>query len=162
MNTIKVLFFSIVVNFLGGCSYAQPKEISFVELEAVMKTAPKPVLIFVHTDWCSYCALMERKTLKNEPVVQKLNTDFYYLSFNAEKDEVITYKGKEYSLNKRGIKTTQHELAKQLAQSNAYPAVIFLDEKLEVIYRHFAYIKPNELYKILNAIKPTTTQAYHL
>lgn len=151
----RCLLFFMLSYFFGLTAYAQPKEILFSELESAMAKDPKPVMIFLHTDWCSYCSLMERKTLKNDKVKDKLNSDFYYISFNAEHDEVIKYKGKNYALKKLGISTKQHELAKELAQSNAYPAIIFLDEKLEVLYRHFAYVKPDDMYKILNTIKTT-------
>lgn len=151
----RCLLFFMLSYFFGLTTYAQPKEILFSELESAMAKDPKPVMIFLHTDWCSYCSLMERKTLKNDKVKDKLNSDFYYISFNTEHDEVIKYKGKNYSLKKLGISTKQHELAKELSQSNAYPAIIFLDEKLEVLYRHFAYVKPDDMYKILNTIKTT-------
>jgi len=152
----RSLLFFMLSYFFGLGAIAQPKEIKFSELESVVTSKPKPVVIFLHTDWCSYCSLMERKTLKDQQVVHKLNSDFYYISFNAERDETITYRGKEYSLKKLGINTKQHELAKELAQSNAYPAMIFLNENLEVLYRHFAYVKPNDMYQLLKAIKPTS------
>ncbi|MGL4583078.1 MAG: thioredoxin family protein, partial [Flavobacterium sp.] len=90
----RCLLFFMLSYFFGLTAYAQPKEILFSELESAMAKAPRPVVVFLHTDWCSYCSLMERKTLKNDKVKDKLNSDFYYISFNAEHDEVIKYKGK--------------------------------------------------------------------
>ncbi|AJA68208.1 thioredoxin family protein [Myroides odoratimimus] len=151
----RFYFFFMFSYFFGLALHAQPKEIMFSELEQVMATDPKPVVVFMHTDWCSYCALMEKKTLNNDKVMQKLDEDFYFISFNAEQEEAIEYKGKRYELRKTGVHAKQHELAKELAQSNAYPAVIFLNEKLEIMYRHFAYVRSNDMYKLLNAIKPS-------
>ncbi|UVD81154.1 MULTISPECIES: thioredoxin family protein [Myroides] len=138
--------------FFGLAAFAQPKEILISQVEEVLKNDPKPVVIFLHTKWCSYCTLMERKTFKNEEVVSKLNSDFYFISFDAEQEEDIVFHNQTYSFRKKGINGGVHDLANLLSGKEAYPALIFLNEKLEKVYEHNAYIRPDDLSKLLELL----------
>ncbi|MEC4112755.1 thioredoxin family protein [Myroides pelagicus] len=149
---MRCIIFFIFFNCFGLGVYAQAKAISFEQLDELQAIEARPVVVFLYTNWCSYCTLMEQKTFKNDHVINRLNQDFYFIPFNAEQDKVLLYKGKEYALKKRGINTSQHELAIKFVQSNAYPAIVFLDANGEVIYRHFAYLRAKELLYMLGVI----------
>ena len=129
---------------------AQPQAISFEELELKMELNPKPVLIFLHTDWCNYCALMEKKTFSNQQVVEKLNTDFYFISFNAEFASNVDFAGKTYRFQKKGLRSGTHELAKTLSASGVYPSLIFLDKNGALVYEQTGYTNASVLLKLLN------------
>lgn len=55
---------------------------TFEEVDTL--SVKKPVIIFLHTDWCKYCRVMEETTFKNKEVIEKLNSDYYFVSFDAE------------------------------------------------------------------------------
>ena len=147
---MRNFFFSMLGFFLGFVCIAQPKEITFSDLETLMEENPKPVVVFLHTDWCSYCALMEKKTFKDSEVVKELNKDFYYISFNAETKEDIKFKDHLFKFKKRGLKSGEHELALALGKQNSFPGLVILNSNLEIIYQYFSYLKPKQLLIILN------------
>ncbi|MDR0229145.1 MAG: thioredoxin family protein [Flavobacteriaceae bacterium] len=151
MKIYTVVFFIVSCCF-GVSVYGQPKTMTFPELEKAMKIEPKPVVVFLHTTWCSYCTLMEKKTLKDKDVEQQLNSKYYYVSFDAEQQEDISFFNRVFSFKKRGLKGGTHSLASALSGKDAYPALVFLNEKLEKVYEHNAYINPKELRKLLEVM----------
>lgn len=53
----------------------------------------QPVLVYLYTDWCTYCRQMEATTLKDPRVVRNLTNQFVLLKLNAEEDpEGIRYR----------------------------------------------------------------------
>jgi len=44
----------------------------------------KPLLIYFHTGWCSWCRKLERETYSNDEVASLLNDNFICLKINAE------------------------------------------------------------------------------
>lgn len=146
---MRTFFFFMLVFFLGFVCLAQPKETTFEQLQGLIKENPKPVVVFLHTDWCSYCALMERKTFNDSDVVNELNEDFYFVSFNAESTEDVVFKNHLFQYKKRGLKSGEHELATALGERGAFPAIVILNSKLEIVYQHFSYLKPKQLLAIL-------------
>lgn len=147
---MRDFFFFMLVFFLGFTCLAQPKEITFEQLETLIKENPKPVVVFLHTDWCGYCALMERKTFKDINVIKKLNEDYYFISFNAESTQDVVFNNHLFKFKKRGLKSGEHELATALGDQSRFPATVILNSKLEIVYQHFSYLKPQQLLKILN------------
>ncbi len=139
----------MLVFFLGFACLAQPKETTFEQLQTLIKENPKPVVVFLHTDWCSYCALMERKTFNDINIIKKLNEDFYFISFNAESTEDIVFNNHLFKFKKKGLKSGEHELAIALGEQGSFPAIVILNPKLEIVYQHFSYLKPTQLLEIL-------------
>lgn len=149
---MRSIIFFVFGYFLGVGSYAQPREITFSQLEKQLKQEPKPTVVFMYTDWCSYCLLMEKKTFSDQSISEKLDSDFYFISFNAESKQEIHFKNHLFAYKKTGIESGVHELALTLGEGNTYPAVIFLNQDQEVVYQHFGYLRPKQIYKLLNAI----------
>lgn len=149
---LRFLLFLMVSCFSLVECFGQPREVTFSQLEVLMKEDPKPVVVFLHTDWCSYCALMERKTFSDKEVQDNLDENFYFVSFNAETESDIYFRKHLFSFKKKGIKSGVHELALALGKENAYPAVVVLNEDYQIIYQHFAYMRPVEMNKLLSTI----------
>src|SRR5690606_17010397 len=57
---------------------------TFEEVEALMKTKPKKVLIDVYTDWCGWCKKLDKEVYENPMAIQYINEHFYAIKFNAE------------------------------------------------------------------------------
>ena len=45
-----------------------------------------PVLVYLYTDWCTYCRQMDRTTFSNPTIVSQMATDYVWLRLNAEED----------------------------------------------------------------------------
>jgi thioredoxin-related protein len=138
--TKKVLFLFI---FFGCFTiYAQEskgKEVlnifTFEEVEEIHQQIPKPILVFLYTDWCKICFGMKKTTFKNRKVIQLLNEKFYFIKLNAEEKQDITFLGKIFTYKPTGINTGMHELAVELGtikKTIIYPTTIILNTVFEI------------------------------
>ena len=66
------------------------------ELQAKMKENPKKVYVDVYTGWCGWCKKMDATTFQNPDLIRYMNTNFYALKLDAERQDVINFMGKEY------------------------------------------------------------------
>ena len=87
---------------------------TFEEVEEIHQQIPKPILVFLYTDWCKICFGMKKTTFKNRKVIQLLNEKFYFIKLNAEEKQDITFLGKIFTYKPTGINTGMHELAVEL------------------------------------------------
>lgn len=138
--TKKLLFLFI---FFGCFTiYAQEskgKEVlnifTFEEVEEIHQQIPKPILVFLYTDWCKICFGMKKTTFKNRKVIQFLNEKFYFIKLNAEEKQDITFLGKIFTYKPTGINTGMHELAAELGtikKTIIYPTTIILNTVFEI------------------------------
>ena len=95
------------------------------------KKSEKKFFIDIYTDWCGWCKVMDKKTFQDPAVIKYLNENFYAVKFNAEQQESINFKGKEYEFmpgGRRGI----HKLAYTLLDRQAsYPSFVVLNTNLD-------------------------------
>ena len=108
---------------------------TFEEVEKLHPLNPKPLLVFIYTDWCKICRGMKRTTFKNRKVQQLLNKKFYFVMLNGEEKKDITFFGKTFRYKPTGTNTGKHELANELATKEkkiAYPTSIILNTKFEI------------------------------
>ena len=138
--TKKVLFLFI---FFGCFTiYAQERKekevlniFTFEEVEELHQQIPKPILVFLYTDWCKICFGMKKTTFKNRKVIQLLNEKFYFIKLNAEEKQDITFLGKIFTYKPTGINTGMHELAVELGtikKTIIYPTTIILNTVFEI------------------------------
>ena len=124
---MKKGFFILFIFFWAIPSgFAQLKTYSFEEVEKLSKENPKPIVVFIHTSWCKYCKIMENSTFKNQEVVTLLNSAFYFISFDAETKNTITFNNYTFKFKPKGQNTGIHELATALATINnevVYPTI---------------------------------------
>ena len=138
--TKKLLFLFI---FFGCFTiYAQElkgKEVlnifTFEEVEELHQQTPKPILIFLYTDWCKICFGMKKTTFRNTEVIKLLNDNFYFVKLNAEEKKDITFLGKMFTYKPTGTNTGMHELAAELGtikKTIIYPTTIILNTVFEI------------------------------
>ena len=69
---------------------------SIDELQAKMQAHPKKVYMDIYTGWCGWCKKMDASTFSNPNVIKYMNANFYAVKFDAERQDVIHFQGKEY------------------------------------------------------------------
>ena len=91
----------------------------------------------VYTNWCGPCKMLDKNTFHNLDVVSYVNANYYAVKFNGEGNEVISYKDNsfsnpDYNPANANRRNSAHQLASYL-KINAYPTIVFMDEKGELI-----------------------------
>src|SRR5687768_15288238 len=150
---MKLQFFIWVVALLSNKAiYSQVKTIAFEQLAGLQEKEKKPVMIYIHTDWCKYCQAMKQQMLKNKDVNSLLNQKYYTVFLNAETKEDISFNGKTFKYKPTGITNGIHQLAEELGSinnKNSYPAFCFLNERNEIVYQYDGFLNAEAFLKIL-------------
>jgi thioredoxin-related protein len=151
---------NFLIFFFFGCfaANAQTKKTelkiyTFSEAEKLHQQKPKPIVVFIYTDWCKFCFGMKNNTFKNEAVIPILNDKFYFLKLNAEQKEEILFLGRNFKYIPSGNKTGVNELARELASIDgrvSYPTTTILNQKLEIDLQLSNYINSKKMSVILN------------
>ena len=125
---------------------------TFEEVEEIHQQIPKPILVFLYTDWCKICFGMKKTTFKNRKVIQFLNEKFYFIKLNAEEKQDITFLGKIFTYKPTGINTGMHELAVELGtikKTIIYPSTIILNTVFEIEAQLAGLYNAREMISIL-------------
>lgn len=136
--------------------WSQMKTYSFEQIDSLQKIEKRNVVVFIHTDWCKYCQTMQNTTFKNDSIIYKLNTQFYFIDLNAEQKENIVFNGRTFKYKPTGTNTGIHELAEQLAtvdNQEAYPTLCFLNSNKEIIFQYYQFINSTDLSTLLTRLK---------
>jgi thioredoxin-related protein len=148
---ILLIFFCAIPS-----GFAQLKTYSFEEAEKLAKENPKPFVVFIHTSWCNYCKMMENSTFKNSEIINILNSDFYFISLDAESKKDIHFNNHTFHFKPKGQNTGIHELATALATINSqvvYPTVAILQTDFSIVFQKGSFLSSNELLAVLEKIK---------
>ena len=136
--------------------FAQLKMYSFEEAEKLSKENPKPFVIFIHASWCKYCRMMENSTFKNSEIIKLLNTNFYFISLDAESKESIRFNNTVFKFKPKGLNTGIHELATELATIDSqvvYPTLTILNPDFSIVFQKHSFLNVKELLIILGKMK---------
>lgn len=154
----KILMILAVLLFVSANSIAQEiKWVTFEEALTLQKKKPKKIMMDVYTTWCGPCKMLDKNTFQNPDVAKYVNDNYYAVKFNAEGNDVVTYKGVSYSnpnykADMASRRNGVHNLT-LLLQVNAYPTIVFFDEKGETISPIRGYQTPNQLELYLKMFK---------
>ena len=144
---LYALVFFIALSF-ASTRAQQITWLSFEEVQKKMRVDPKPVVIFIHTDWCRYCAMQESNTFTDPLVTKKLTLDYYAIRLNAEEKSDITFLNRKYRYRTAG--TGYHELAELLGKENGqltFPTTLILSESFTMIDRSIGFISSESFLK---------------
>ena len=128
------------------------QEIKWISLEDAVylqEASPRNILIDVYTNWCGPCKSLDRITFSNKSVIKYINDNFYAVKFNAEGNDVINFKGYEftnpnYNPSKSNRRNSSHQLTRSLGVS-AYPTIVFLDKSSNLVHRLRGYQSPKQI-----------------
>lgn len=138
---------------LSNDTIAQPATYSFAAIDTLQQADPRPVVVFIHTDWCRFCSAMKTGTFTDEAVVEVLNEHFYFVDFDGESTRPVIFKGRTYNHKPTGANTGVHELAEVLGSINgkiAYPTLCILNSDYEIIFQHNSFMNADELMGVLD------------
>lgn len=120
--------------------------LTFKEAQEKNKTAPKPFLVDIYTDWCGWCKVMMRTTYSNPNIAGYINTYFYPVKFNAETKDTIEFDGQKYFSTNPAYAKSPHQLAiKFLGNNLAYPSTVFISSDLKTTFLSQGYLKEQDI-----------------
>jgi thioredoxin-related protein len=144
-----------VTLMIGQAACAQPTSVQFEQVDSLQAVVQRPVVVYMHTTWCKFCALMKNTTFKDKDVVKRLNTNFYFISFDAEEKRDIAFLGQVFKYKPSGVNTGMNQLAEYFAAAagtSAYPAILFLTADKKIAFTVQGYISSKELMEILKKL----------
>ncbi|MAR26005.1 MAG: thioredoxin family protein [Flavobacteriaceae bacterium] len=157
----KFFFIPFIISYLFLLSanvYSQQINwISINELEDVLKTNEKNIIIDIYTNWCGPCKLMEKNTFQNKYISKFINENYHAVKFNAEGNETVTFTEKvfqnpNFDVKRVNTRNATHEFTRFLGVS-AYPTTIFLDKDMSLITPVRGYLIPKQLEIYLELFK---------
>lgn len=145
LAVIAVLTLSVVFNGIAQ----DINWLTFEEALALQKKKPKKIMMDVYTNWCGPCKMLDKNTFQNPDVAKYVNDHYYAVKFDAEGNEVISYKNnsftnKGYKPEMANRRNSVHDLTRAL-QVSAYPTIVFFDEEANVITPVKGYQNPQQL-----------------
>ncbi len=142
-----IVFTLMLLTFLG--LNAQIKWTSFAEVTEQKKVEEKKVMIKIYSEECVWCKRMEEKTFNESGVVNYINTHFQAIELDVAHKGQILFNDKTYQAVKKGGKT-YHELAMEMTRGNlSFPAIVFLDENMNIIQAISGFKEPELFLKIM-------------
>lgn len=128
------------------------RQFSFSQLDSLMTLEQRPVAVFLHAEWCKYCKNMEQTTFQNESVIHLLNEKYYFISFDGEQKEKVVFNKHRFDYIPNGRNSGTHQLAAALGTVDgilAYPALVILNPKYEIIFQYNGFLEDQGLTAIL-------------
>lgn len=128
-----LLRFSLLLLFPSFINAQSINWMNFSQLAEAQKKEPRKVLIDIYTDWCGWCKKYDREVFTDQKLIEYLNKTYYCVKFNAEKDEVISFRDQNYGLELINGKKKVNALAYKLMNNRtAYPTIALLHENMEL------------------------------
>lgn len=144
LTIIVILFANQIVAQINTNTFEQAKKLSVEN--------PKPFVIFIHTNWCKICKMMENTTFKNKEIINQLNQNFYFISFNAEDKKEIQFHQNTFKFKPKGTNSGIHELA-ELLSNQTYPTITILHPDYSIVTQIESLVNAKALLQILGNAK---------
>ncbi|MFT5618429.1 MAG: thioredoxin-related protein [Arenicella sp.] len=147
----KLLVLSFILILFSIQTQAQSKKVnwlSFEQLTDSIRSNPKPILVFIHTDWCKFCKMQGKNTFGNSDLAEALSQDYYALQLNAENESDLKFLNRVYKSNPNAY----HELANFLGKENGelvFPITVLLNQNFQLKKRLVGFINSEDLLKEL-------------
>lgn len=144
MKKFLIVMFILIANQ----NFAQLKTHTFEQAEQLSIENPKPFVIFIHTSWCKYCKMMENSTFKNKEVIHRLNENYYFISFDAEDKNDISFNNHVFKFKPKGANSGIHQLAEALS-NQTYPTITILNPDYTVLTQIESFVNAKQLLNYL-------------
>ena len=128
-------------------THDKPNWMKMDELNGRMRSASKPVIIDLYTNWCYWCKVMDKKTYTSSKVISYINDHFYPVKLDAETKDVVQWNNKEYHFNEN-YKINDFTMYVTSGQPGFPTTVIFADEHSEPVAIQ-GFLDPKEIEPVL-------------
>lgn len=131
---------------------------NFEDLPELQRKESRPVLVFIHADWCKFCMMQENNTFSDREIAQYLNENYYVLKLNGEDKSSIKFLGREYRYTSSGAGTGQHQLAELLGKVDgelSYPTTVILSPEFQLKGRENGFLNKDAFIGLLRHAFPT-------
>lgn len=118
----------------------------------LQKSSSKKMLVYVYTDWCSYCKKMESGTFSDPELIAFINKNYIPVKLNAESREVYKLGGYEFKYIQNQGRGYNELAAALLDGQMGYPSTVFMNEKTERITVYPGYQMPDAYKSALSYI----------
>jgi len=150
MKHFRKIQILLLLSLYPLCHFGQERInwIDFAQLDSLLTVSPRETLLFIHTDWCSYCRKMEQEVFTNKELVQVINSRYYAVKLDAESVQEIAFDQSIWKPSSRKKKTGQyHPLALQLLQGRnmVFPSILHLDNEFRLKSIQQKYLNSKEL-----------------
>lgn len=137
------------VAFTDPATEAKLKEVKWKTPKEAFKNgetnSKKKTLVFIHTEWCNACRVMQRATFIDSTIAPYVNSKFELVDFNPESMDTINYKGQAF-VNPRSPQMPFHQLAIAFTRNNfVLPTLTILDENGQLLDAIPFYVHPKFL-----------------
>jgi thioredoxin-related protein len=152
----KNLYLLLLLCCAIPAGFAQLHSVPFEEIDSLQRIEKKKTIVFIQTDWCSFCHAMKNTTFKNEELIKELNNNFYFVDLNAEEKRTLVFNKTSFQFKPTGNNSGTHELAIALGTINKqlnFPVLCVLNSENEIVFQHSGYLQPKELKLILAKLK---------
>lgn len=149
MKRLGLVF--IMVFLLGSIATAQRKTFAIEDVDSLMQTERKPILVLLSTNRCTYCHMQKKQLEKDKDFIEKAD-NFYYVIFDAAQESPVIFSKRLFRYKPNGTSSGIHELAVALNGSEkiAFPTWVILNSDYQVIFHHNGILPPKYLNEILN------------
>lgn len=131
------------------------RQYTFEEVDSLMLSQKRPVLVFIHTYWCPYCRNMENTTFQDSQLTSILHSGYYFVALDAQTEKPISFKGHTFLFKPTGNGTGVHELAEALALMQgrvSYPTLCILNSEFEIIFQYAGFLNARQLEEVLEKL----------
>jgi thioredoxin-related protein len=125
---------------------------AFEALEDSLKRKKKPVVLYFHTDWCTYCRKMDKQVFTQEEVAGLLNEHYYAVKMDAETTDTIYFEGQAFvNYSAKHKREGIHEMAQIFSRETGFvaPTFVVLNEDFRVQAARYEYLHSERLKEIL-------------
>jgi thioredoxin-related protein len=149
--------FTVLFLILSCCGKGQnefPIITSFAAVDSLQLVAPRPMVIFLHTDWCRYCQHMQQTTFRDPAVKALLNNHFYFLALDAETEATIAFGNHSFPFQPHGNGNGVNSLAAAIGTMDGVlqlPTLVIMNEAYEIIFQYGAFLSAEALVTVLAA-----------
>ncbi|MDF2852402.1 MAG: hypothetical protein K0S31_3087 [Sphingobacterium multivorum] len=150
MKHFQRIYVLLILFFYPLCQYGQERInwIDFTQLDSLLAISARETLLFIHTDWCSYCRKIEQEIFTKKEIVQLINKRYYAVKLDAESIDEIAFDRSIWKPLSKRKKTGQfHPLALQLLQGRKmiFPTLLRFDSEFRLKNIQQKYLNSKEL-----------------